>query len=232
LAFLSGLFGGNASGANAAASAAPYQLIGAQQALGSLNSNYANAKKEFDTNYYQPYTDTGTSANTMYAKALGLNGPSGNADATNAYQANPGYQWQMDQGTQALERSAAGSGLFGSGNAAIALTKYGEGLANQDYGNWLSRLQGVGAQGLTAAAGQTGRQGALAGIDTGLGNAQAGVWNDLTKGVTGNYINGQQQDAASNAQGSANFINALLGGANLGISALNPSSRTPRQYGY
>lgn len=219
MSFLGGVFGGNTSGSSAASAAVPYQLIGAQQALGALNSNYATAKKEYDTNYYQPYTDTGNSANTMYSNALGLNGASGNTAATNAYQASPGYQWQFDQGKEALDRSAAGSGLFGSGNAAIALTKYGQGLANQDYGNWLSRLQGLGAQGLTAAAGQTGRQGALAGIDTGLGNAQAGVWNDLTKSVTGNYINGQQADAASNAQGGANLISALLGGANLGIKA-------------
>ena len=179
MAFLSGLFGGNDSASNAAASAVPFQLMGAQQSLGALGSAYDTAKKEYGTNYYDPYTTTDTNANTMYANALGFNGASGNKAATDAFPTNPGYNFQLQQGIQALDRSAAGSGLFGSGNAAMALNQYGQGLANQDYGNWLSRLQGLGAQGLTAAAGQTGRQGSLAGIDTGLGNAQAGVWNNL-----------------------------------------------------
>ena len=114
----------------------------------------------------------------------------------------------------------------------MALNQYGQGLANQDYGNWLSRLQGLGAQGPTAAAGQTGRQGSLAGIDTGLGNAQAGVWNNLTNNVTNGYTQGQQADAASNAQGGANLFSALLGGANLGLKASGVGGFAPATNNY
>lgn len=195
--------------------AAMIQAIGAQNAINALQPAYATAKKEYDTNYYDPYTQSGGAANTMYSNALGLNGPTGNQTAVNAYQTSPGYNFQLQQGTQALDRSAAGSGLFGSGNAAAALTQYGQGLANQDYGNWLSRLSSLGQQGLTAAAGQTGRQGALAGIDTGLGNAIAGIDTSTANNVANSYTNAAAAQAANRAAGTSNLISGLLGGAKL-----------------
>src|SRR5882672_7685187 len=45
---------------------------------------------------------------------------------------DPGYQFQFDQGQQAVERSMAAKGFLGSGNEAIALTEYGQGFA-QNY---------------------------------------------------------------------------------------------------
>src|SRR5258706_9721528 len=45
----------------------------------------------------------------------------------------PGYQFNKDQGTQAVARQMAGSGFLGSGNEAIALTKYGQDYANNAY---------------------------------------------------------------------------------------------------
>ena len=228
MAFLGGLFGGNQAGSQAAQASVPFLQQGANEAQAALARGYGTAKGEYGTNYYDPYTQTGTNANTMYSNALGLIGPGGNTTATNAFQTSPGYQFQLGQGTQALDRSAAGSGLFGSGNAAMALNQYGQGLANQDYGNWLSRLQGLGAQGLTAAAGQTGRQGSLAGLDVGLGQGQTGVWNNLTNNVTQGYTQGQQADAAINASGMVNLFSALLGGANLGLKASGIGGFAPR----
>ncbi len=45
----------------------------------------------------------------------------------------PGYQFNLDQGTQAVARHMAGSGFLGSGNEAIALTKYGQDYATNVY---------------------------------------------------------------------------------------------------
>ncbi len=219
MAFLGGLFGGNTAGSQAGYQNALLQALGAQQAEGALRPAYETAKKEFATNYYDPYTAAGTGALGMYQNALGLNGPQGNETAQNAFKVGPGYQWQFDQGMQALDRSAAGKGLFGSGNNAIALTKYGQGLANQEYNNWLANLANLGNSGLTAAAGQTNRQGALAGIDTGLGNALAGIYSNLGQNTGKSMQEGQMADAASNAAGAGNLFSALLGGANLGIKA-------------
>jgi len=211
-----GLFGGSTSGAQGGMQNALLQMIAAQQAQQQLGQQYGKAEKRFDTNYFDPYTSAGGDALSMYKNALGLGGPQGNQAAQSAFQTGPGYDFARQQGIQALDRSAAGRGMFGSGNNAMALTQYGQGLANQEYGNWLSRLQGLGAEGLQAAQGQFGRQGALAGIDTGLGTNLANVITGAAKTGGEGIMEGQRADAASNAAGQGNLFSALLGGANLG----------------
>ena len=93
-------------------------------------------------------------------------------------------------------------------------------------------MQGLGAQGLTAAAGQTGRQGSLAGIDKGLGNASAGIWSNLGNNVGNETMQGQMSDAAANSQGGANLFSALLGGANLGLKASGVGGFAPATNNY
>ncbi len=214
-----GLFGGNTAGTQSGYLSALLQAQGAAQAQDALSRNYGEAKKAYDTNYYDPYTAAGGNALSMYQNALGLGGPEGTAAAQNAFKVSPGYEWQLGQGIQALDRSAAGKGLFGSGNNAIALTQYGQGLANQEYQNWLNSLSGLTNTGLTSAAGQTARQGQIAGLSTGLGNALAGIYTGLGQNAGKSISEGIQTDAANNAQGTSNIFNALLGGANLGLKA-------------
>jgi hypothetical protein len=214
--FLNGIFGGNTAGAQGGYQSALLQAIGAQNAVNTLTPQYQKAEDRYKTNYYDPYTSAGTDALDMYQNALGLKGPGGNKTAQSAFQVGPGYQFALDQGIQALDRSAAGKGLYGSGSNAMALQQFGQGLANQEYGNWLNALAGLGNTGLTAASGQTQRQGQLAGIDTGLGNAIGGIYSGLGQNAGKAISEGQIADAASNAQGTGNFFSALLGGANLG----------------
>ena len=87
----------------------------------------------------------------MLQNSLGLNGAAGNAAAVNAFQASPGYQYQVQQATDAAQRSAASSGILGSGSTLAAVTALGSNLANQQYANWRSSLSGLGTQGLSAA---------------------------------------------------------------------------------
>ena len=66
----------------------------------------------------------------------------------NAIQQSPAYQFALDQGNQAINRSAAAKGTLNSGNVLAELAKYGQGMASQEYGNQFNRLQGLmqGAQ--------------------------------------------------------------------------------------
>jgi hypothetical protein len=60
----------------------------------------------------------------------------------------PGYQFQQEQGTQAVARQMAASGFLGSGNEATALEQYGQGLASNFYttqANLLAGLAGITA---------------------------------------------------------------------------------------
>jgi hypothetical protein len=221
MSFFGNLFGGNSSQQNQANQmSALLQAQAAAQAADQLKSSYGKAEGRYDKNYFDPYSQRGDVAGSMYSNALGLNGPSGNAAATSAFQAGPGFAAQMAGGVQALDRSAAGKGLFGSGNNAAALTTYGQGLANQEYGNWLQNLAGLNNQGFQAAAGQTGRQGNLANLDMGYGTSQANLAMDAAKNAADSFRNNANQDQQNRDRGTSNLWSALMGGANLGLRAL------------
>lgn len=184
---------------------------GEQQSAGALNQASGN---------YSPYLTTGGAASTMYGNALGLNGAEGTQAAQNAFQTGPGYQFALDQGEQAALRGASAGGMLNSGNTLTALTKYGQGLANQEYNNWLSNLSGASSQGLSAANGQGSVLGSLANLYQGTANDRLGLESAIAQGRQG--IN---TDAAKvkeqQAQNSNSFFGNLLGsGLSLGAKAL------------
>jgi hypothetical protein len=90
----------------------------------------------------QVYTQPLQSTAQMSANAMGLNGPEGNAAATAAFQAGPGYQFQLGQGLDAINRTANAAGMGASGNMLREAQTYGQGLANQEYNNWLKNVTG------------------------------------------------------------------------------------------
>lgn len=90
------------------------------------------------------------------------------APSLEALQSDPGYQFRLSQGNQALSRNLAASGLGQSGAALKAAQEYGQGLADQTYNDYFNRqalLAGRGqeaAGGLSGLAQQTGQIGAEA----------------------------------------------------------------------
>lgn len=114
---------------------------------------------------------------TLYADAIGVNGADGSARAQDAFTASPGYQFQLDQGLQALDRRNAMSGRLSSGNADIDTLTYANGLASQDWNQWLSNLTG----GVDRAIGLN-RD--LSGLATDTANARLGVAGDVASGLT------------------------------------------------
>jgi hypothetical protein len=104
------------------------------------------------------------------------------------FQADPGYQFRMDEGQKALERSAAARGGLNSGGTMKALAQYSQGVASDEFNNAynrfnadrdrrynrLSSMAGLG-QTSTAQVGQAGQNYANAyGQNvTGAANAQA-----------------------------------------------------------
>jgi hypothetical protein len=204
---------------NMAAMAA--QVGAAQSALGALKPAYETATSRYNTNYYDPYSKSGEQSLSMMGNALGLNGAQGNQAAQSAFQAGPGYGFAMDQGLQALDRSAAARGRLGSGNHSADLMQYGQGLANQEYGNWLSRIGGMSQMGLSAAGGQTGRQGSLAGLDMGYGQSQANVFNNLGNNLSNMMSDQARMDQQRADQQQSNLFGGIMGGLKLGGSVLS-----------
>lgn len=217
MSFFSGLFGGGGGGSQAAgnASQALYQaMLGANQALQGYGQR---ALGRYDKNYFDPYSKAGNQGIGMLVNALGLGGPGGTAQAQQAFKVGPGYQFALNQGLQGVDRGAAARGLLGSGNAAMALNDYAQGIANQEYGNWLNRLTGLGDQGLRAAGGQLGRQGAMAGIDQWIGQGLGQNYMNTAQNYADIYLRGQDQDRQAQALGAQNLFSAILGGLKLGL---------------
>lgn len=159
---------------------------------------------------YGGISDRGNAAAGLYDNAIGLNGAEGNAAATAAFQSSPGYQFQLDQGLQALDRSAAARGMFQSGGTGIDEMTYAQGLANQDYGNWLDRLNGVAGLQVTGAQGQAGALGDLASLSTGAAGQKLGVLGDYASGLLG--ANNQQASGESaNKAGLSNLFGNVVG---------------------
>lgn len=91
---------------------------------------------------------------------------------TDKLRATPGYGFAFGEGQRALDSSAAARGGLFSGAAAKALTKYGQGMADQQYGTHLNRLASLAGMGQTAQTqvGGWGQQ-AAGNVATGLQNA-------------------------------------------------------------
>lgn len=176
------------------------------QGLGDATNLYGQAGQQFD-----PYAQGGLKGYNLYNDALGLNGAEGNQNAQNAFQTSPGYEFGMDQGLQALERRASAQGNLQSGNTNVDTLKYASGYANQNYDNWLNRLQGVGTQGQQAAGSQAGLLSDLGGQNIATQGAKA----NAATGVANNISNAYGNYAAAQNAASGNIWGGLLGVGNL-----------------
>ena len=108
---------------------------------------WANKQRMYDPSYWM--------------QAFGMGGGGGQAGSSYAYQdtaapyrtrlnalldnpdaiANTGvYKFALNQGNEAVNRNLAAKGLLKSGNRLAELTKFGQGLASQQYGQEADRL--------------------------------------------------------------------------------------------
>jgi hypothetical protein len=129
------------------------------------------------------------------------------------FQADPGYGFRLKEGLRALENSAAARGGLLSGNTMRGITRYGQGLASDEYTNAFNRYQaeraarlnplqslaGMGQSNAATMAQQAGQYGqALAQGATNMGNIRASSYmntaNALASGIgTGlNYYQNKQ----------------------------------------
>lgn len=146
-----------------------------------------------------PYSDTGVKSNTQTANLLGLNGQSAADTAMSTFQASPGYDYQVSEGLKAVDAGAASKGMLRSGATLKAEQTLGSNLANQDFGNYVNRLNSLSNYGITAAGGQ-------ASTDTSAAGQQASIYGNegsaIGKSVSGLASNPSVQNGLSNLFGS------------------------------
>jgi hypothetical protein len=131
----------------------------------SAASNAAAQNNALEGQIYQsnkaletPFINSGDTAETELNGFLGLGGDPNATDAAfQKYLDSTGYQFNLDQGLDAVAQSKAASGLLGSGSLVKALDAYGTGLADQYGQQYVGDLQNevsTGAGAANALAGQ------------------------------------------------------------------------------
>jgi hypothetical protein len=226
MSFVSDIVGG-ILGAHAANNAANAGVKGAQQAqaLEKQNQDAALAAQQTAlgnvTTAEQPYQALGsTSANHLSdLVSQGFTAPTlAQAEQT------PGFQFNLQTGTNAINENAAATGNLMSGNTGVALQKYGQGLAEntyqQDYqnalntymANYQSLLGGTNA-GLTSTGQLTGANldvaGNTANINMTGGLQQAAQINNAAAARASGYLGaakGYGQMAAGIAEGAGGLL--------------------------
>lgn len=146
-----------------------------------------------------PYNQVGQSALQQLASLFGIGGANGGvpnaAAATSALTQFPGYQFGLNQGQTALDRSAASRGLLLSGAQLKDSQAYGQGYAMQNAWNpYVSQLSSIAGLGENAGA-SLGNVGANTGQS--VANSQLAAGQAAASGIVGssNAITGGLQSA-------------------------------------
>jgi len=206
--------------ARAAETAAELEARSAREAL-------AFQKQQWETYQRQqaPFLKAGQGAVTTLASLMGPGGeltqPWGKefaAPTTAQMEAEPGFQFRLAQGQQAIERSAAARGGLLTGGTGKALTRYGQEYASGEYQNVYNRALTEYQQAYNIfQQGQANQYNRYAGM-AGMGQttaAQLGQTGAQTAGSVSNILMGsaaQQSQALQNA--AAARASGYVGGAN------------------
>lgn len=137
--------------------------------------------------------------------------------AFNRFRTSTGYDWRLQQGMNALNSGYAGAGTLKSGAAIKGAVDYGQGMASQEFGNYLNALGNQQSLGMQAGA-------ASAGVGTNAANTLGSIY--LQNGS--NQANAALVKASAVGQGLNSLAN--IGGSILGQSqgygggGINPSA--------
>ena len=187
LPILGSVLGGLFS-SSAASNASQAQTTAAQNDLAFQQSIYDQQQANL-----APYLAGGDAANAALMYELGL-GPK--PQGYTGYETTPGYDFQLQQGNQAIEASAAARGGLYSGAAMRDLQNNGLGMAAQGRNNYLAQLFGAQGVGLNAAGMNSSAANSLA---VGGSNAYNNMGNAASAGYVGqaNALNNGIQDLTS-----------------------------------
>lgn len=143
---------------------------------------------------YSPYMQGGQSALQALLRSYGLGTDQGGKPDYSAFESSPDYQFALQQGQNALDRSAASRGRLYSGGQMQASQRFGQGLATQNLGNYRGGLGNIAGQGLNAT--------------NSLVNYRQGFGNQLGAGIM-NMGNIRAAESLGEAAGHANWVSSM-----------------------
>lgn len=244
-----GLFGGSAS-----EKAAQQYEQAIQQGITSLQGNLQTGEAN-----YAPYLSAGSTATNTLSSLLGTPGQGLLTPWTQTFQAptaaqaeaTPGYQFQLQQGENAMQNSAAGKGSLLTGRTLADLNNYAQGTASTNYQNTFnnaltqynsaystflnnqqnqySRLMGLSGEGLTAAGGEGQLISGIGGDIASLYGQKGAAAAQGTIGAANAY--GSILPGMSNAVSNYGLLSMLNGNTNGGWGSGGGFSALPVNYG-
>ena len=129
-------------------------------------------------------------------------------NAFNTLKSRPGYQFQLSQGLDAIDQSAASRGMLLSGAQQRALTEYGQDYGSNAYDKELNRLS------LAMGGGQ---------VATNATSNAAGAYGAATSANALNLGNARASAYRQQGQASANAFNGIAGSIAGGVGIYSGS---------
>ena len=210
---------------------------GAATAISSSNAAHAQTAAANQANQTQrdlynqtaanlaPYNQGGQAAYGTLNDLLGVGGNSATMQST--LEGLPGYQFTLGQGLKSTQSGYAARGLADSGGALKGAANYSTGLAQSQYGNYVTQLQNSANLGENAAA-QTG----VAATATGQGIASNTIGASNAQAAAANATGNALASGANNSLGgylyslNNGLINGNGGSQNAPVSGWYPSTET------
>jgi hypothetical protein len=161
---------------------------GAEAQAQSSEAAIKEQRRQFDiqNKQMQPWLQSGQGALGRMDQLLAGN--------MSGFQTDPGYQFALQEGMKGIDRRAAAGGKYASGGTLKDLMRYGQGMANQQYGDYWNRLAGMSGVGQTTGS-------------------QLGQLGAQTAGNIGNNMMAAGNARASGYQGMANAGQSALNNA-------------------
>ena len=202
---------GSAAGTNALVNANNNAITTQQNTLGNIGNIWSNQQA------------LGQGADTSLGSALGTNGQPANYSG---FENMPGYQFAIQQGTQATQRQAAAMGSAYTPNTAAAIGQYVTGTAMGDYNTYISQLMGAAGLGTSANTALTGAQtnagNQISTLQQNIGAAQQSNYNTMGAAANGLFT---PNGAGTSLIGAASkYLNGGTGG---GTGGMGPSMGAP-----
>lgn len=193
-------------GANASKKAASQQDRAAQAAADRTDAQYKQARTDL-----APYTGIGAEGVGRLSDLMGLSDNKGAQDyglltrqfGMDDFQADPGFQFRLDEGQKALERSASAKGGVFSGAAGKALTRFGQNFASEEYDKAYNRFNDY----------QSNLYNRLSGV-TNIGQNAVNAQNNLGANAVAQANDLRTSGAAARAAGTIGAANSYIGGIN------------------
>lgn len=210
---IGGSLGAGIGGSISSNDAAGQQQQGAQNAINTQLQMFQQNQQNL-----APWLQSGQTGNAELMRLLGIGGNAQNPTfdpnamlvrpfGMSDFQADPGYQFRLQQGLGAIENTASARGGIAGGNALKSLTDYAQGLASTEYNNAYNRYN----QNINNIYGR------LSGLSN-TGANVAGQVAGLGANTASNVSSLQNQIGATNAAGVLGGQNALSSGIGGGIN--------------